>query len=285
MALLLGPERRPRGARRARRRDRPRQRRGRDGRTDRRIHDPATGTRELRRVVSAGADPCHLVAGQPRVGHRRARADLAVGPDGPRDGGEGPPPAGVKRAVVRLHEHVALVALAAIAVHGLALLGDQLAQAGLARDHGAVRAELPPGVHRPRDHRRLPRRCCSGPSFYLRRRIGARRWRKLHRATVLVWVLSAVHTLGAGSDGVAAVAALIVLAPVAPIVYLLALRFLGPLRETATKHPRAGGIGRSPLGRAAIGCRGAGQVEAFARRADAEQLDELGRRDRAEAAA
>ena len=39
---------------------------------------------------------------------------------------------GLKRAVARLHEHVALSALAAIAVHGLSLLGDSWLKPGLA---------------------------------------------------------------------------------------------------------------------------------------------------------
>ncbi len=39
-----------------------------------------------------------------------------------------------------------------------------------------------------------------GLSFYVRRRIGAKRWRSLHRATILVYVLAVAHTLGAGSD-------------------------------------------------------------------------------------
>jgi methionine sulfoxide reductase heme-binding subunit len=38
-----------------------------------------------------------------------------------------------------------------------------------------------------------------GASFYLRRRLGTRRWRSLHRLTVVIWVLSAGHALGAGS--------------------------------------------------------------------------------------
>ena len=46
-----------------------------------------------------------------------------------------------------------------------------------------------------------------GLSFYVRRRIGAKRWRTLHRCTVLVYVLGVVHTLGAGTDAVGAVAA------------------------------------------------------------------------------
>ena len=46
-----------------------------------------------------------------------------------------------------------------------------------------------------------------GLSFYARRRIGAKLWRKLHRATVLVWALGCVHALGAGTDAGSAVAA------------------------------------------------------------------------------
>ena len=65
-----------------------------------------------------------------------------------------------------------------------------------------------------------------GPSFYLRRRIGARRWRKLHRATVIVWLLSIVHVLGAGSDASSLWLRALVLAPVAPIVYLFVVRTL-----------------------------------------------------------
>ena len=71
-----------------------------------------------------------------------------------------------------------------------------------------------------------------GPSFYLRRRIGVRRWRTLHRATVIVWILSAVHALGAGSDAPRLWLRAVVLVPVAPIVYLLIVRTLGA-RDTA----------------------------------------------------
>ena len=62
------------------------------------------------------------------------------------------------------------------------------------------------------------------PTFYLRRRIGVRRWRALHRATVIVWLLSVVHALGAGSDASKLWLRAVVLAPVAPIVYLLVVR-------------------------------------------------------------
>jgi sulfoxide reductase heme-binding subunit YedZ len=143
----------------------------------------------------------------------------------------------LKRAIVRLHEHVALVALAAIAVHGLALLGDSWLKPGW------------PGITIPFW---LPYRpgftgigiiggylaLLLGPSFYLRRRIGARRWRKLHRLTVIVWVSSAVHALGAGSDGKQVWLRAVVLLPAVPIAYLLAVRTAAGSR-TAAHRPVA----------------------------------------------
>ena len=39
-----------------------------------------------------------------------------------------------------------------------------------------------------------------GLSFYLRKRVGPKLWRKAHRATVAVYLLGLIHALGAGSD-------------------------------------------------------------------------------------
>ena len=39
-----------------------------------------------------------------------------------------------------------------------------------------------------------------GLSFYARRRIGTKRWRRLHKLTLAVYLLSVAHTLGAGTD-------------------------------------------------------------------------------------
>lgn len=143
----------------------------------------------------------------------------------------------VKRGVARLHEQVALVALVAIVLHGVSLLGDQWLKpgwrgiavpfaisyrpsfTGLGIIAGYLAALL-------------------GPSFYLRKRIGARRWRKLHRATVAVWVLGVIHTLGAGSDGSQLWLQFIVLAPGVPIVYLLVLRLLPGDTRTARHSNR-----------------------------------------------
>lgn len=40
-----------------------------------------------------------------------------------------------------------------------------------------------------------------GLSFYLRRRIGTRTWRRMHRFTIVVYLLATAHAVGAGTDG------------------------------------------------------------------------------------
>jgi methionine sulfoxide reductase heme-binding subunit len=37
-------------------------------------------------------------------------------------------------------------------------------------------------------------------SFYVRKYIGVRRWRALHRFTALAWILGVAHSLGEGTD-------------------------------------------------------------------------------------
>jgi sulfoxide reductase heme-binding subunit YedZ len=143
----------------------------------------------------------------------------------------------LKRGAVRLHEHLALTALAAIAIHGLALLGDHWLKPGwrgitipfaLSYRPGFTGIGIIAGYLA----------VLLGPSFYLRRRIGARRWRRLHRATAVVWLLSAVHALGAGTDGATLWLRVIVVAPLAPIVYLLVVRLFGTERTPARPADR-----------------------------------------------
>ena len=106
---------------------------------------------------------------------------------------------GRTKVAVALHEQLAVSGLVAMAVHGIALVGDAFLHPGLAGvlvpfavDYrpaftaaGIVAADLAAAL---------------GLSFYVRRRLGARRWRTAHRATPLVYVLGVVHTLGAGTD-------------------------------------------------------------------------------------
>ncbi len=140
---------------------------------------------------------------------------------------------GIGRTLVRLHEHVALVALGAIAVHGLALLGDPWL-------HPGVKGLTVPFTM---SYRPLFTglgilagylAALLGLSFYARRRIGVKLWRRLHRATVLVWVLGVIHTLGAGSDAATQWLRAFALLPAIPIVYLTVLRVL---QQPAPKAP------------------------------------------------
>lgn len=106
---------------------------------------------------------------------------------------------GLSRKLVRIHEQTALAGLVAIAVHGITLVGDPWLNPGVAgvtvpfamgyrtlfTGLGVVAGYLA---------------ALLGLSFYIRKRIGPRLWRKAHRATVVVYVLGLVHALGAGTD-------------------------------------------------------------------------------------
>jgi sulfoxide reductase heme-binding subunit YedZ len=106
---------------------------------------------------------------------------------------------GMPRKLKGLHESLALAGLLAIAFHGLLLLGDSYLRPGLA------------GISIPfvLDHRVLwtGLGVIAGwmsaiivGSFYVRRWVGVKVWRWLHRWTLVVWVLGIAHTLGSGTD-------------------------------------------------------------------------------------
>jgi sulfoxide reductase heme-binding subunit YedZ len=106
---------------------------------------------------------------------------------------------GLSRKLLAIHEHTALAGIVAIAVHGVTLLGDPWLHPGIGgisvpftmafrplwTGVGIVGGYLAAGL---------------GLSFYARRRIGPRLWRKAHRATVLVWLLGLAHAFGSGTD-------------------------------------------------------------------------------------
>ena len=130
---------------------------------------------------------------------------------------------GAKRAIARVHEHSAVLALAAIAAHGASLLGDRWLHPGWDGITVPFALSYRPaftGLGIVAGYLAV----LLGPSFYLRKRIGARRWRRLHRATVIAWLLAAAHTLGSGSDASKLWLRCIALAPLVPIVYLSVLR-------------------------------------------------------------
>ena len=98
-----------------------------------------------------------------------------------------------------LHEALSLGVMAALAVHALALLGDQYLRPSLldvtvpfVSDYRTGWTSL--GIIAGWATVLL------GLSFYARRLIGVSRWRVLHRFTLLAWVAGIVHTLGEGTD-------------------------------------------------------------------------------------
>ena len=157
---------------------------------------------------------------------------------------------GVPRVLLAIHEHAALAALVAIAVHGITLLGDRWLHPGpldiavpFVMDHeplwtglGIVGGYLAAAL---------------GLSFYARRRIGTKRWRSLHKATILVYALAVAHTLGAGSDaGTTWLRAQLVITG-APVLFLLVMRVLPAAKVSAGASAARPGSAPSPAPRSA----------------------------------
>ena len=102
-------------------------------------------------------------------------------------------------SVTDVHRFLALVALGAVGVHGVALVLDSTVKIG-------VPALLVPGIasYRPLwTGLGVVAAELAGLivlSFRLRRTIGARAWRRLHWATYVVFAAATVHGLAAGTD-------------------------------------------------------------------------------------
>lgn len=110
--------------------------------------------------------------------------------------GRGP---GVAVRVKTMHEALALAGLGAIVLHGALLLGDPYAHPGVSQivvpftfqpnalwtGVGVIAGWLAALVTL---------------SFYGRRWIGVKNWRKLHRLTFVVYAMGVAHAIGAGSD-------------------------------------------------------------------------------------
>jgi methionine sulfoxide reductase heme-binding subunit len=131
---------------------------------------------------------------------------------------------GLKRNLVKVHEQVALAALVAIGAHGVLLLGDAWLKPGIIGITIPFTLEYRPvwtGLGILAGYLAL----ILGPTFYLRRRIGARRWRQIHRATVVVFVLAVAHSLGSGTDGTSLWFRAMAIASSAVVLALVAVRY------------------------------------------------------------
>lgn len=133
-------------------------------------------------------------------------------------------PPGMKRQVLKVHQQIALAGLVAIGAHGVLLLGDSFLNPGVTGITIPFTLSYRPvwtGLGILAGYLAL----LLGPTFYVRRRIGARRWRRIHQATVVVYVLAVLHSLGSGTDGASLWFTIMVACSAVPILVLLALRY------------------------------------------------------------
>jgi sulfoxide reductase heme-binding subunit YedZ len=141
-------------------------------------------------------------------------------------------PARLRARLRASHERIAVVGLVALVAHGLLLLPDPWLKPGLS-------GVLVPGASPYRPFWTALGVCAGylalalGLSFYARRTLGTRRWRRAHRYTPVVYVLGVVHVLGAGTDAASFWMRAILLSSAAAIAALLAQRLVrsrAPLR-------------------------------------------------------
>jgi len=136
-----------------------------------------------------------------------------------------------------LHEHLTLMALVFIAIHGLAILidpfmrfgwGDVLVPLGSAYHPVAMALGIVAGYLA----------LAIWLSSRVRRQIGFRLWRRLHYATFLVYVFAGAHTLLIGNDRSTTWGRGVVVVSVALVVALTAVRMAtsGP-RRPAVREP------------------------------------------------
>jgi len=132
---------------------------------------------------------------------------------------------GVAGRIRNLHEALSLTALAAIAGHGLLLLGDSYLRPGLV------------GIAVPFALAGQPAwtgvgiiggwlSAVIGLSFYVRRWIGNRTWRRLHRWTLAAFGLGIAHAIGSGPDTRSLWLLVMLGTALAPVTLIATYRFL-----------------------------------------------------------
>ncbi len=141
----------------------------------------------------------------------------------------------------RFHESAALVTVGLIAAHGGLLLFDSYLRPGvlgitvpftlgyrpLATGVGVIAGWLT---------------AIFAASFYVRRRIGARLWRRIHRFTPVAYALAVFHALAAGTDAANPWMVATLTGLTFPVVFALSYRLLGSQRD-GRPAPAAGAGG------------------------------------------
>jgi methionine sulfoxide reductase heme-binding subunit len=142
----------------------------------------------------------------------------------------------LSRADLRVtHEALSLATLAALAVHGLSLLGDGYLHPSL----GDVAIPFLSGYKTLWTSIGIVAfwaMLLLGLSYYARARIGVQRWRTLHRFTALAWVLGLAHSLGEGTDAGQTWFLAMVAIVVAPGLVLLLMRLSVEARRSASSR-------------------------------------------------
>ena len=144
---------------------------------------------------------------------------------------------GAGRTLLAIHEQTAVTALVAVAIHGLTLLGDSWLNPG------------PGGIALPFTMAYRPLwtgfgiiagwlAAVLGLTFYARRWIGARLWRRAHRLTVVAFGLAVAHTIGAGTDSTAPWLFWPVVAVAGGIAVLFVVRVGASVRRSRRRRER-----------------------------------------------
>lgn len=142
-----------------------------------------------------------------------------------------------RRDAMRLHQHLALLSLGAIGAHGLLLAADPWLKAdakGILVPFAIGYRPLWTGLGIIGGYLAV----ILGLSFYVRRKIGVRLWRRMHRFTVVVYVLSLVHALGAGTDASIPFVRYTMLASTLPVLFLFVLRRQRSARRAGAVRPQ-----------------------------------------------
>jgi sulfoxide reductase heme-binding subunit YedZ len=126
------------------------------------------------------------------------------------------------------HEALSLAALAALAVHGLSLLGDgylhpSLADVAIPFVSGYETVWTSMGIVA------FWTLLVLGLSYYARAHIGVQRWRSLHRLAALAWLVGLAHSLGEGTDAGQTWFLAMIAVAVVPALLLLGARMLDSL--------------------------------------------------------
>jgi sulfoxide reductase heme-binding subunit YedZ len=145
---------------------------------------------------------------------------------------------GAQGTLRRFHEPAALTALILVAAHGGLLLFDRYLHPGLT---GIV---VPFALR----YRPVPTglgivagwlTAAFALSFYVRRRIGPRRWRMIHRFTIVAYLLAMIHVIGSGTDARSPWMVAMLTALTAPIVFAFTYRMLPASPKPALRPGRA----------------------------------------------